>query len=71
MRNAALARTLVNDGDVDSAVLALCAQRGHRAIWRRWNEAKAQLAGVDVALADLPAEAVYWGPPGCSRHLAR
>lgn len=58
MRNAALARALVSNGDVDAAVVALCAPRAHRAIWRRWSEAKAHLAGLGIALADLPAETV-------------
>jgi hypothetical protein len=58
MRNVALARTLVSRGDVDDAVVALCAPRGHRAIWRRWDEAKAHLAAAALALVDMPAEAV-------------
>lgn len=58
MRNVALGRTLVITGDVDDAVVALCAPRAHRSIWRRWEEAKARLAGVGIALADLPAETV-------------
>jgi hypothetical protein len=43
---------------VDEAVVALCAPRAHRAIWRRWEEAKAHLAATGTALADLPAEVV-------------
>lgn len=58
MRNVALARTLVNEGTVDEAVVALCAPRGHRSIWRRWTEAKALLATAGIGLADLPAEVV-------------
>ncbi len=58
MRNVALARRLVGRGDFDEAVVALCAPHAHRAIWRRWAEAKAHLAGVGIALVDLPAEIV-------------
>lgn len=58
MRNVALARTLVSKGEVDDAVVALCAPRAHRAIWRQWEEAKAHLAGIGIALADLPADTV-------------
>jgi hypothetical protein len=58
MRNVALARTLVSRGDVDDAVVALCAPQAHRAIWRRWAEAKAHLAGAGIALADIAAEVV-------------
>ena len=58
MRNIALARTMVSGGDVDDAVVALCAPRVHRAIWRRWAEAKAHLAATGIALVDLPAEVV-------------
>ena len=58
MRNVALARTLVNRGDVDDAVVALCAPKAHRAIWRRWDEAKSHLWATGTALADLPAEVV-------------
>jgi heterodisulfide reductase subunit A-like polyferredoxin len=58
MRKLALARTLVSRGDVDDTVVALCAPQAHRAIWRRWAEAKAHLAGAGIALADIAAEAV-------------
>ena len=58
MRNVALARTLVSSGEIDSAVVALCAPRAHCAIWRRWAEAKAHLSGTGIALTDLPAEVV-------------
>jgi hypothetical protein len=58
MRNVALARTLVGRGDVDDAVFALCAPRAHRAIWRRWAEAKARLAGAGITMSDVPAEVV-------------
>jgi hypothetical protein len=58
MRNVALARMLMNRGDVDVAVVALCAPTAHQAIWRRWAEAKAHLAGAGVALVDLPADVV-------------
>ena len=58
MRNVALGRTLVINGDVDDVVVALCAPRAHRSIWRRWEEAKARLAGAGIPLADLPAETV-------------
>lgn len=54
----ALARTLVANGDVDVAVVALCAPGAHRSIWRRWEEARARLAEVGIELADLPAETV-------------
>lgn len=65
MRNVALGRALVSNGDADDVVVALCAPRAHRAIWRRWEEAKARLAGVGIALADLPAETVVVEhPPG-------
>lgn len=60
MRNVALARSLVSQGSADSAVVALCAPRGHRALWRRWAEAKARLAVPGVTLVDLPAEAVVY-----------
>jgi hypothetical protein len=67
MRNVALARTMIGNGEVDDAVVALCAPRAHRAIWRRWEEAKAHLAGVGIMLADLAAEAVASAhPPGGS-----
>lgn len=67
MRNVALARTLVGDGAVDEVVVALCAPLAHKAIWRRWSEAKSHLAGAGVALADLPAEVVVSAhPPGGS-----
>ena len=67
MRNVALARTMVSHGEVDDAVVALCAPRAHPAIWRRWEEAKAHLAGVGIVLADLPAETVASAhPPGGS-----
>ena len=67
MRNVALGRALLSNGDVDDVVVALCAPRAHRAIWRRWEEAKAHLAGVGIALADLPAETVASAhPPGGS-----
>jgi hypothetical protein len=58
MRNVALARTLVQRGDVHGATVALCAPGAHDAIWRRWAEAKSHLAVSGVALADLPAEEV-------------
>ncbi len=58
MRNVALARVLISRGDVEHAALALCAPRAHRAIWRRWAEAKAHLAGTGIVLSDLPAEVV-------------
>lgn len=58
MRNVALARSLVLQGASDSAVVALCAPSGHRAIWRRWIEAKERLAVSGVSLVELPAEAV-------------
>lgn len=58
MRNVALARTLVNRGEVDGAVVALCAPKAHHAIWRRWAEAKAHLGGAGVELVDLPADMV-------------
>jgi hypothetical protein len=58
MRNVALARALVNKGEVHEAVVALCAPQAHRAIWRQWAEAKLHLAGTGIALADLPAEVV-------------
>jgi hypothetical protein len=58
MRNVALARTLVERGEVDGATVALCAPRGHASIWRRWSEAKTRLAVSHVVLADLAAEAV-------------
>lgn len=58
MRNVALARSLLSEGSAGSAVVALCAPKGHQAIWRRWAEAKARLAVPGVQLIDLPAEAV-------------
>ncbi|MDQ3483924.1 MAG: hypothetical protein M3445_00660, partial [Actinomycetota bacterium] len=58
MRNVALARSLVSQGSADSAVVALCAPRGHRAVWRRWAEAKERLVVPRVSLVDLPAEVV-------------
>ena len=68
MRNVALARTLVSN-DVDDAVVALCAPLAHRAIWRRWAEAKEHLAGAGLALVDLPAETVAGEhQPGGSLH---
>lgn len=66
MRNVALARTLVSRGDVSDAVVALCAPRAHHVMWRRWAEAKAHLAGVGIAMADLPAERVLVAHPSGS-----
>jgi hypothetical protein len=54
MRNLALAGVLEADGaDVK---FALCAPSAHRAIWRRWDTARAALN--DERMVDLPAEHV-------------
>jgi hypothetical protein len=58
MRNAALARVLVDAGEVDSATVVLCAPASHTTIWNRWHEAKELLSDVAVAFAELPAEAL-------------
>lgn len=58
MRNVSLARILISRGEVDDAVVALCAPTAHRAIWRRWSEAKAHLDGTGITLSDLPAEVI-------------
>ena len=58
MRNVALARTIVENGQADSAVVALCAPEAHHKIWRRWAEAKQRLLAAGVVLADLRAEDV-------------
>lgn len=58
MRNAALAAMLVANGIVDDATTALCAPRAHRAIWRRWSEAKALLRGSGISMVDLAADDV-------------
>ena len=63
MRSAALASALVADGDADEVVVALCAPRGHDAMWRQWRQATALLAerleDLDPAdvVAALPAAA--------------
>jgi hypothetical protein len=59
MRNVALARALIEADETDTVTVALCAPRGHRAIWRRWKEAKAALVGVTgIYLAELAADDV-------------
>ncbi|MDQ3177738.1 MAG: hypothetical protein M3Q72_09365 [Actinomycetota bacterium] len=58
MRNVALGRSLIERGAADEVVVALCAPNGHRAVWRRWAEAKQRLAVVGVTLVELPAETV-------------
>lgn len=58
MRNIALADALIDAGEADRATFALCAHDGHRAIWRRWAEARRLLPAGQVTLADLPASHV-------------
>lgn len=58
MRQVALAKAAVAHGMADEAAVALCAPWAHRAIWRRWAEAKAALRWTGLALLDLPADAV-------------
>lgn len=57
MRSAALASALVADGDADEVVVALCAPRGHQAMWRQWRRATSVLAErlVDLDPADVAA----------------
>jgi Restriction Endonuclease associating with ARP len=52
MRNVALARALVQAGEADRVVYALCAPEKNRPIWRRWSEAEqlfGDIPGVTVA----------------------
>ncbi len=58
MRNVALARSLVQRGWAERAVVALCAPKAHRSIWRRWAEVKSLLQVPDVTLHELPADDV-------------
>jgi hypothetical protein len=59
MRIAALAGAMVERGDADRAVVALCAPDGYAAMWRRWREAVVALEGADsVSLVGLPASSV-------------
>ncbi len=59
MRNLALAHLLVSEGEADNVVFALCAPRGHTAMWRRFDEFRALFSDTDtVLIRDAPAEAV-------------
>jgi Restriction Endonuclease associating with ARP len=52
MRNVALARALVQAGEAEHVVYALCAPEKNRPIWRRWNEAEqffSEIPGVTLA----------------------
>lgn len=59
MRNVALARSLIEDGDAEAATFCLCAPAGNTNVWRQWREANALFGAVpDVSLVSLPAERV-------------
>lgn len=76
MRLAALGGALVSAGEVDRVVVALCAPLGHRAIWRRWAEAKLSVPlPHGVSWGELPAEGLAgagrWPPPLWPEERAR
>jgi hypothetical protein len=59
MRNAALARTVIDRGDAEQVTVALCAPDGNRNVWRQWADAKQVLGDVSgLQFADLGANAV-------------
>lgn len=59
MRNVALARALIDRGEADVAVFALCAPLGNVHIWRQWRRAESIFASLpDVSLRALPVERV-------------
>ena len=59
MRNLALAKLMVDEGELDQAVYALCAPQKHAAIWRRYTEFTSIFTSTaQVWTGDLPAELV-------------
>lgn len=55
MRNVAVARALIDRGEADHVVVALCAPAGNTNVWRQWRRARELFAQVpDVRLIDLP-----------------
>ncbi len=59
LRNLALARALLADGEADQVAYVLCAHDHNPAIWRRWADT-VQVFGADAAvtLASVPASRV-------------
>jgi hypothetical protein len=59
MRNVALARALIDRGEADFAVFALCAPLDNVHVWRQWRRAEPLFLAVPgVSLRPLPAEHV-------------
>lgn len=59
MRQAALARMLIEEGEADHASIVLCAHDDHGVIWRRWRQVTGSMhAPTPVQIHELPASRV-------------
>jgi len=57
MRNVALALALLDRGEADATIFALCAPAGNAHVWRQWRGAEAIFAAIPgLSLKALPAE---------------
>jgi len=70
MRNVALARALIDRHEADASIVALCAPRANRNVWRQWTQAEQLFHGVPgVSLRALPAEHVLGALPDPRRSV--
>ena len=73
MRNLALAHMLIEEGEADAVVYAVCAPTGYRTIWRRFSEFASLFPNpADRTIIALPAESVAAAhPDGGTALMAR